>query len=477
MVSGLLDACAQGNVDFLREYVSEYRHRSYYDSKDNHRWGPLHHAVASGSYECIHLLLSTRYIKTRSRSHEGHTCLYVGIERRVSRRIIRMLLKYDPGLIDIPNNEQVYPMHVAIISNSLDLVRTMVETLREENIQIGEQLDLDGDNSLFLAVRGRNEPIIDFLINNTTPKYTHRNDSDINAVSVAMVPVRGADENAVFRIVTKLLPLTYDSTSARYMRSIMLPMMFSAFHPNEDTFNWFVNEYYLCDGNELRDVFIRAMTTFERNNDTKKLFLGLHSKLHKFHITERDSVQNNILYNNLFKTLMKLYCDNETVCREVADALRPKIDKKQFNRTVRNLVPTHTSRELCYTSYVEMFFQLGLGSFFDIERIFDSCTARNHAYRLFKLFMPFSSALTGDIVDNMLPVYAHPEDQNLAQFCVNGRFLAYNGLMGLCRVVIRKCILKGNESFEVKMNCFRQLGLPRSLLNFLLFNYTSYEFT
>lgn len=475
---GLLQACAQGDIQFLRKYVSDHRHQEYYNVTDNHRWGALHHAVASGSYECVRLLLSTRYINTRKRSHEGHTCLYVGVERRISGRIIRMLLKYDRRLIDIPNNEQIYPMHVAITNNSLDLIRTMVDTLREKNVEIGNQIDFDGDNSLFLAVRERNEEIVDYLINNTEPNYQHRNGADINAISVAMVPVRGASENAVYRIVMKLLPVTYDLTSDHLMQDLMLPMMFSAFHPNEDTFNWFVNEYYLSDNNTQRDVFIRAMTTFGRDNETKKLFLALHSNIREFIITERDSVQNEILYNNLFTTLLKFYGENPAMCREVVTAIRPKLNLRMVKRAVPNIVPLERKREICYATYAEMIFELGLGSLFNIIKILDRFSKRYYAARVLTLLMPFSSEPTADVLDGALPfAESLSEDKKLARFCVDGRFRAFNDLKGMCRAVIRRCILCGNESFEEKMTLLRQLGLPRSLFNYLLFNYTGYEFT
>lgn len=150
----LLAACDNGDVDYVNECIHSMSIDDINNAFDNHRFGPLHHAVRGHSIECIRALLTVKSLNVRAKTYEGSTALLLAIEMECEIEIIRVLVEHDPVLIDIPNNEEVFPMHLAITNRrSLEIVKLFVETMKRNNLPLIDHVDLDGDSSILLASR------------------------------------------------------------------------------------------------------------------------------------------------------------------------------------------------------------------------------------------------------------------------------------------------------------------------------------
>lgn len=74
----LLKYCADGNLIEVKTILSRTKGRkNKVQVKDNHNWTCLHHAVKSGSVECIKFLLTIPELDTTAETFEGETALHM----------------------------------------------------------------------------------------------------------------------------------------------------------------------------------------------------------------------------------------------------------------------------------------------------------------------------------------------------------------------------------------------------------------
>lgn len=490
----LLAACARGEYDFLEEYIRKNVQKRKYEVFDNHKWGPLHHSVASNSYDCVQLLISSGLVDTRWRSFEGQTCLFVAVERGASQEIIKLLLKADAELFNLPNNEHVFPIHRAVLKNSLETVRTMIETLNEMRVPIVDQFDWDDENGLFLAARAKNFRIVEYLSANLKCNYQHLNESGLNAVTVALLP---CDDNVHreewnrFEIVKKLIPLTYDTSSTDFMQQMMLPISFICLFKHREIFVWLMEHFYLTELNEHRDLVQKILNAFELVDfDYQIVLTSLHSKVTRFIVKPNDQLKNDLLYSNIIMDLCNIFKYDREMFVEIVTVLYPKLDSSSLNYVMIKFIPRESIEGTqMLTDSVQMFDIMHIGDLLNIQSLLFFTPSTTFLTNLFLLFMPFSTVPTADVfieecVKNK--VFTNPQsietfelDAGLARFCIEGNFRRKCGLKGLCRAVIRARILQngpaGMTNYQ-RLNRIRTMQLPIPIKNFLLFNYTRYDF-
>lgn len=480
----LLLACSRGEYKYLKEFIRKNPKKQRYEIKDNHGWGPLHHAVASNSLGCVEMLLASKLIDTRRKTHEGYTCLFVAIVKNVDCSIIELLLRHDPELFNQPNNENEYPIHKAILAKSLKMVQTMIDTLKQINFPIKDQIDWDEENCLILAVRQKHLQIIDYLIANMEINFQHVNDAGLNALSVALI--RSGDNTDLFtiEIIEKLMPLTYNDEADNFMQQLMIPLSLSCMFENNSAFNWFMQQYYLNDTNEHSDLVEHVLKHLEdKDFDCREIILSLHSKITYFLVKENDSRKNDIIYQHLITNLHHIYKEDIDLFAKIVNILSPKLDLDNFNYAVMKFLPT-TSIEgtEMVNNFMEMFEIMKVENLIDIKKLFFFTPSITYFNNVFLLLMPFSVEPTADsfVQDTSFSEpFRLKYDVGLARFCVDGYFRTNNSLKSLCRSVIRLRILKfsrnGNSNSE-KLQRIRSLNLPNKIINFLLFNYTDYSF-
>lgn len=484
----LLVACARGEYDFLEKYIQKYPQKRKYEVFDNHKWGPLHHAVASNSYDCVQLLLSSGLVNTSEKSFEGQTCLFVAVVRGASQAIIKLLLKSDAKLFNEPNNENVYPIHKAVMQNAFETVRTMIETLNEMRIPFSDKLDWDLENSLFLAARAKNLQIIDYLLAHIKYDFQHENDSGLNAATVAMLPCEESIENEAnnrLEIVKRLIPLTYDTSTSDCMQKMVLPISFACLFKHQEVFHWFMQQFYLSDLNEHRDLIQRALYSFEFVDfDYQMILIALHSKITKFKHDEQ--MKNITIYENLIANLHKIFKHNRGLFIEMVAVLRPKLDLYSLQHIVLKFMPNESIEgSQMLNDFVAMFHIMQMEDLLDISNLFFFIPSAKFINNVLLMFMPFSTKPSADVYLEGCRRYedtnsnSQEENEALARFCIDGEFRIKCDLKSLCRAVIRSSILQTNcevQTNHQRLNRIRSMLLPIPIKNFLLFNYTNYDF-
>lgn len=486
----LLNACAAGDIDFLQKFVQKNRQKKRYALFDNHKWGPLHHAVASNSIDCVRLLLSLELLDTRLKSHEGQTCLFVAIDRGISCEIIKMLLKHTPELFNLPNNENVYPIHAAVLRRSLEIVKTMIETLNEIEFPIQDQFDWDDENSLFLAVRKKDLQMVDYLMENMKFDFKRTNETGLNAAAVALLPdERGENESITVRILQKLIPLCYDLNATDLMQNLILPITFSSLF-DQLAFDWFMEKWYLNERNTHSQLVQHSLEALKNVDfEYKRIIIGLHSEISHFLVKENDQNKNDILYRNILKDFSDLFKFDRDLFAEIARVMQPKLDVENISYAIMKFMPTTDIDEAEFgTQFVEMFDIMNIADIIDIKKLLFFTPSPTYLNNMFLLLMPFSIEATADVyvIESIKDISTRAnevkqrleENTGLARFCVNGHFRINNSLKSLCRAVIRTKILQSNgarEPHSQQLTRIRSMDLPNKIKNFLLFNYTKHE--
>ncbi|XP_055303417.1 uncharacterized protein LOC129569047 [Sitodiplosis mosellana] len=487
----LLVACARGEYDFLEKYIRKNPQKRKYEVFDNHRWGPLHHAVASNSYDCVQLLLSSGLVDTKWRSFEGQTCLFVAVDRGASQAIIKALLKADSDLFNLSNNESVYPMHKAVLKNSLETVQTMVETLNEMRVTFADQFDWDYENCLFLAARAKNLQIMEYLL--TTDKHDpqHLNDAGLNAVTIALLPCEENMENEAFNrfeIFKRLVPLTYDLSADNCMQRMMLSISFTCLFKHREIFQWIIEHFYLSTINEHRDLVQKVLNTLQLVDfDYQIVLVALHSKLPRFVVNDADQLKNDILYSNIFNDLRNIFNYDRELFIEIVAVMRPKLDSESLNYVMLKFIPNESiDRTQMLDDFIQMFDIMQIGDLLNIRKLLLFTPSPTYLNNLLLLLMPFSTESTADIfIEKRLKdklftdTTPYERDDGLVRFCINGMFRSKCDLKCLCRATIRSNILHSNEierTNHERLNQIRSMQIPIPIKNFLLFNYTRYDF-
>ncbi|KAJ6650100.1 Ankyrin repeat and SOCS box protein 3 [Pseudolycoriella hygida] len=159
--------------------------------RDNHNWNCLHHAVKSGSVDCVKFLLKFKELDTFAETFEGETGnnrrflkLYRYVENNsiylalhiacvvpnISYEIVSLLIEANADLVNFVNNEEVDLLQCAAARGRLDIVKLLINNGAQVNYQ-----DLDGDTALHIAALELHLEIIRYLLVETDADVTIRN--------------------------------------------------------------------------------------------------------------------------------------------------------------------------------------------------------------------------------------------------------------------------------------------------------------
>lgn len=174
----LLKHCADGNVTKVKDILVHPKGRRIkVDVRDNHNWTCLHHAVKSGSVECVEFLLAIKELNSAAETFEGETALHIACTvPHISFDIVSMLIEANADLVNFVNNEEVDLLKCAIIRKRLDIVKLLIDNGAPVNKQ-----DLDGDTALHIAAIELQLDVIRYLLYEAHCDATICNDSEKTA--------------------------------------------------------------------------------------------------------------------------------------------------------------------------------------------------------------------------------------------------------------------------------------------------------
>lgn len=517
----LLKACSLGDDGSVQQLVNRNPPKSYYEIYDNHHWGPLHHAVVSNKIECVRILLSVKSFNIRACTFEGCTALLLAVERNVSIDIIRLLIEADIHLIDIPNNEEVYPIHAAVKKDAIDIVKLFVQTMKRKKVLIQDHVDLDEETSLMLAARNKSFEMIDYLLENTPCDCRRVSCHNINAFTMtAMYNSPPGKEEETIKILERLLPLTFDydpetnSMPPELLYSNSLCWSFD----NYEIIDWFVHKFYLADSNKEKSLVERLLHEFKKHSADYgfyNILFGLHSNVHDVMLYQpMEHFIRLMRWRNIYIHFYEMFLQSHDLYDSISTAflpkfrnVHPKIVSKAFfifftnvtrfadclpQAKAQNSLSQQYDRTVClqFLSKFDILTNCGVELIFQSKSItiyfrnLEPLAQRIFLHELLILLMPFSvhdsaDDLISSLIDDMKPINEDNDlilEQILEDFCVIRRDHSPN-LANLCRKTIRHHTFESNNyaTNKEKLSKLLSLDCPIKIKNYLLFNYTNYQ--
>lgn len=478
--SELLLACARGAVDYLQKYVAEHHEEKDFAVIDRRYWTPLHHAVNSKSFECVQILVSSGLVDVQLKAIFGLSCLDVAIENEVSSDIIELLLENDPNFSLIKSGFD--PLGLAIEKNSLRMVEAIVNTLQKMKFSAAAANDFDPLNRISRHLKFR---------------------------------TKDEGENSI-KIFEKLIMFLFDEAAGDFMQHVCEVLLRHLDEVNELLFNWCIERYHLTEANQHRDLVQRLLNHPDLGVDRLVIF-GLHSDIHYFGCKCDNGLNKYYIHRRIIKNcLLKVDADGCDLINEVTTVLWPKVNMQEFSLVFRNVLFFENRRNQ------EIFGKMTNVKWLQSMQIGDKLMIESMIFRnlsevqiILNALMPFSTELSADtylprIRDEFLRLKMDSQrrfqntfrerrhqdeyfnrnylqmaeqlkqlddDDIVARYCVSeGKYAARCTLKNLCRIELRKALLRTKRPHEQLVRNIKSLELPKSIERFLLYNYSNYNF-
>lgn len=511
-VGSFLAACGNGDVDYVNDCIRSMSSDEINNAFDNHRFGPLHHAVRGHSIDCIRALLSVKSLNVREKTYEGSTPLLLAIEMDCEIGIIQALIDHDPGLIDIPNTEEVFPIHLAITNRrSLEIVKLLIETLKRNNMPLIDHVDSDGDSSILLAARVNHFEILEYLIDNTPFNVKHTNRTNgLNAFSAVFL-MRNAigldpQRENVFRVLQRVFPLIYGHADKPLLvNEILTPITLSMVFDNYQYTEWLIQNFYLDSMNEHREIAQKTYN-FIRTNQMRKKAYSMVFPLHS-HLTRQAFVQGQlplrkIVWQEIFRNAIEVFQVDRELFSEMYAIFSDKFQCPSESQFIASFIDI--IYPMIYDESILLEFLLKTNTFESIDGAQTVCEfarrIREHDLPVkdimpsyLTILMPFTGLSCAD------SIIASPHFENgscwidsiptesrnkIVSFCGQHFYKDPLPLTKLCRIVIRKAVFQTSDpelvgiASKIDVNgCKRlmSLNLPKTMKNFLRYNFTNYD--
>jgi len=152
-------ACFYGHVGIVEFIINELKMNRLLEQVDNNNNTPVHLATFNGHTMLVSLLL-TNTSNLQIKNDENLSAYDLSCRRGFSQ-ISKNIINHSAQDSDKRGSNE-FPLHVACMENSVDIV----ELLLERKYEISTLND-EGDNCLDIAIKSGNEGIIKILLNDT----------------------------------------------------------------------------------------------------------------------------------------------------------------------------------------------------------------------------------------------------------------------------------------------------------------------
>lgn len=220
------------------------------------------------------------------RSYEGLTVLFVGIVTNAPIKILTLLIKKKPALVDIKNNEEIAPIHEAIKMRRLEVVKLLIENGANVNVY-----DLDLENSLHYAASNCDYEIIEYLLKETEVDSTAKNRDDMNPICLLIVRSRNEPEDLVVSCFHLMLEHSFDKdtiTRTYLIEDIFQIAFLAAVYSHKEIVKFIIHNIYSISNTKYNFIsqLCEAYNNSSVSDDEEEVFyyllVFLHDKIDRF---------------------------------------------------------------------------------------------------------------------------------------------------------------------------------------------------
>lgn len=499
----LLIACESDEVTLLEEYIAEHQESNDYNFLYDDGLSPLHKAIEGNSYKVVERLLNSHLVDVLQKTAEELDCLTLAVrDDNTSIDIVKMLIENDFQLAD---QCMSFPF-VALMEKFNDKVRFVIEALKTRNHTLG---NVEYVNAIgYFIINNCNQEKFryfffensDFLTNNNEEKAKEMLRSSGSLLCLKL-HISSYDEEEKWQEdlaeVFSMFFQKYPDDFGNYLMSSLIKMR----EYNQNVFiNWCIKTYYLAESN-VHHQLVQKVVKYSNTSPNIYLLMGLHSSVLK--------LESNVL-EKLIKYLFE--CVSEwpsEVISEIGSVLGPKLDNYNFssefckyfntavggNEVVRN---QNVSNVFKVVDHMKIGEKIQPNFFDDIS---EKClvplmafSTVGSVYGLFResiLYEYMSVEIwarqgVDPVVEIPIDIITKAKEwQTLKQSETYAHFRSKGSLKSLCRSKIREQLVKSHGTKMIHSELVKYVKLlvseldsrvPNELVQFLLFNLTSYNF-
>lgn len=471
----LLVACGNSDVSSLQQFINHHREESDFAVVDADGFGALHYAVLRQSYECVRLLLSTRLINIELKTASELTCLDAAIMGKVPCNIIRLLLENDPNFRLVQNEGFAQVLADTIKQATLYRVETIVGMLQQMNISFPVAMNVLTYVSCALRFKTR---------------------------------VKKAISIGIFK---KFLTLVTDKSGNDSVQRVFQMLLRCKFNVSFELMEWCMEKWHLSNGNRNNSLVQRLIFVRRKFDFDVRIIFALHSDIK--YLGESTDEMCEEYEIDFLELMIHSFLDadvDDKIVGEVANVLWPKVNAQQLSGVFESVLNENREKQGVFRKMtsIEWLTATKIGEKIDVGAI--RYVSLSSVRVMLKTFLPFSTASTADaflprirrgmeaskaflerarmaadfeqteyesmynnVVDGLQNL---DQDDELAEFCVEGKYREKTTLKSLCRAQIRKSLLQTKSDWIKKSHSelvtgVQSLGLPKAIELYLLINY------
>lgn len=490
--NNLLLAAASGDHIFLKnqleslpKFTRKINKLCRYDLRfveDENGSNLLQLAISSKSFPCIKII--TKFINCSSSCKDNP--LTLAIRNDCSMEIVQFLIEYEPEFLQEWNMSQEWAVHVAIQKGNLPLVKFLIDEghkyFRNRYLNYEEFLHKIILNSLnnfeMLKYFFKIMPIAQVI--ESKPFYYY-------------LEIR---ENIVIplEVLNLFLSSVYNKKNGYLIDNLIhgMAVILCNQRINEEYKKFIINNVYLNDTNKFQPLVKELMNSGAydimfylhsklRGKMSKMItdYVGFEFRLTYLHMFETFHTYSDSFFKELIQAINSLWCDNDN----------------EFVRIQSINFLYFISSDGIYTKHnfyerLAKFFDLIEANKFNTKLFFAVCESKYELSLAIPTLLPFIAVPCGDdliseyfsnetkrkhIFESKIPDCELPAP--FTEYCSQADQRNPMKLTSICRTTIRRSVFNanGNSSNGEKLEKLKSLMLPRQLINYLLFNYTSYD--
>lgn len=459
----------------LQSLPDEINRKNIVDTRGNNL---LHAAVESNSVPCVKIVLELKAFNIFGKNIKGDTPLHHAIRKDCSKEIIELLLRNCSIFLKLKNFRGDWPIHLAILKNRQNIIYSIYKKDTELVNQIcfpfnDEYLERIIEHTVYVK---NLQLLVFFVTEMQIEEYFHTNS------------LSDAIELFISSLTDKM-----DQIEENYILESKLLSIFSR-NIAWNNFEWLWRRVYFHQTNKYQLISIEI---YELDIDIylkRNLICMLHSVFNN-NMSNVTQIQINAFYYALFI----LYSINHRLYKQIY-----KIVNAMWGQTDRTILSIHEVFDLMFENRIheqQNFFTNFMGFLHNIEAqksdlmsFFQDFSHFSYSKLSIAVFtyLPFMTVDCGDkfILDFLSNDFFPELKLALVKRLLNEeRHVHMKDLLGqtfqlqpiklssICRIQIRRSVFGANPraTNDEKLKKLKSLPLPKCLLNFLLFNYTSYD--
>lgn len=246
--------------------------------------------------------------------------------------IIKLLVAANPELINIPDSENNYPIHKAVLYNRINIIKVLLGTLKRKKQPIYEHLNDSGGTAVTLAAELGNLEMLSYLVENMQWNVRQVPSIDrelLNEKIMYVYKVGPLLEKILLLTVSKSFCTKCYTPCIKLKPWLLIPISISIKENNTQARDWFLQKFNLTDENLDRPLVERCLAEF-KDQSIKHEFYNILFLLHSEVSTDNNRHKSQTILNPRWQIIYhdgfyEIFLNHKDLFENIVDVYLDKI--------------------------------------------------------------------------------------------------------------------------------------------------------